>query len=484
MSPTKQFSQPIKQEFNGIRPMSTLNRPFTPSRVYHDDTQYRDRSRSIGNDLNTPHNKLTPERSVPIHIEQNKNVRNGRTTPTIQLNRNGAAIKDNSFAMKMQYKHASSLEASIMSDNLEAGYTPIGPDQEKELYQSLEDEILSNIKVLEGESDENSNRENRCNFTASIASDVAVHDYDMKRKSVSALSSVRNTLKTPVGEVEIPRSGVYINTKWQSGGGTYDDVITELSKGPVKLNRVDVENWISKLPPKAGVGGDTKGTDLALQPPESQKKSEITPEIQTIHENKLSSVESNSNKTKQLPSQRLRQQAMEAKNKTLQATDDNHHSSFSNSNTEDAQEPSKLPQSSKQKRALKKPERVPSIYKLKLKPKIRPRKDNRPEKKASKIPTPISYRQGQPKTKTTKKNATQRSGIRSRNESQSTAVSTGDLDTDEGTWSSELSFSLDASNPQLKEHCDTNNIRTEEKEQQKENGGKEKEEVGEEETWV
>ncbi|XP_044143016.1 GAS2-like protein 2 [Bufo gargarizans] len=465
-SPTKQFSQAIKQESNGVKPMSTFTRPYTPSRAYHDP--------------NTPHNKLIPTRSVPVHTEQNNNVRSGRSTPTIPLNRNGTAIKENSFAMKMQYKHASFLEDSILSDNVEAGYTykplPIGPDQEKELYQSLEDEILSNIKVMEGDSDENSNHENRRNdFTPSIASDVAVHDFDMKRKSVSALSSARNTLKTPDGEVEIPRSGVYINTKWPSGGGSYDDVITELTKGPVKLNRVDVENWISKIHPKVGAGRDAKEKDTPLQPPESQEKSEITSEIQIIHK-KLSSVEINSNKMKQLPSQRLRQQALEAKKKT----EDNQDSLVSSSNKEDAREQSKLPQSSKPKKALKKPERVPSIYKLKLKPKIRPRKDNRPEKKPSKIPTPVSYRLGQSKAKNTKKHAAKPSGIRSRKESQSTAVSTGDLDTDEGTWSSELSFSLEASNPQNKEQCDTDNIRSEEKQEEHDRGKEE----DEEETWV
>ncbi|MBN3319178.1 GA2L1 protein, partial [Atractosteus spatula] len=46
------------------------------------------------------------------------------------------------------------------------------------------------------------------------------------------------------------------------------------------------------------------------------------------------------------------------------------------------------------KKGLKKPERVPSIYKLKLRPKLRPRTDNRPEKSPSRIPTPVSYKQG------------------------------------------------------------------------------------------
>lgn len=44
------------------------------------------------------------------------------------------------------------------------------------------------------------------------------------------------------------------------------------------------------------------------------------------------------------------------------------------------------------KTSLKKPERVPSIYKLKLRSQVRPRVDSQPDKKPSKIPTPLSYR--------------------------------------------------------------------------------------------
>ncbi|KAG9487125.1 hypothetical protein GDO78_007152 [Eleutherodactylus coqui] len=44
------------------------------------------------------------------------------------------------------------------------------------------------------------------------------------------------------------------------------------------------------------------------------------------------------------------------------------------------------------KKTLKRPDRVPSIYKLKLRPKIRPRADNQPDKSPSRIPTPLNYR--------------------------------------------------------------------------------------------
>lgn len=46
----------------------------------------------------------------------------------------------------------------------------------------------------------------------------------------------------------------------------------------------------------------------------------------------------------------------------------------------------------KPRRCLKKPERVPSIYKLKLRPKVRPRRDHRPGKRPSRIPTPLGQR--------------------------------------------------------------------------------------------
>ncbi|XP_056384695.1 GAS2-like protein 1 [Hyla sarda] len=44
------------------------------------------------------------------------------------------------------------------------------------------------------------------------------------------------------------------------------------------------------------------------------------------------------------------------------------------------------------KKTLKRPDRIPSIYKLKLRPKIRPRADTQPDKSPSRIPTPLHYK--------------------------------------------------------------------------------------------
>ncbi|XP_061459007.1 GAS2-like protein 1 [Rhineura floridana] len=48
------------------------------------------------------------------------------------------------------------------------------------------------------------------------------------------------------------------------------------------------------------------------------------------------------------------------------------------------------------KLSLKKPDRVPSIYKLKLRPQTKPRTDSQPDKAPSKIPTPLSYKAAGP----------------------------------------------------------------------------------------
>lgn len=57
------------------------------------------------------------------------------------------------------------------------------------------------------------------------------------------------------------------------------------------------------------------------------------------------------------------------------------------------------------KKSQKRPDRVPSIYKLKLRPKIRPRVDTQPDKSPSRIPTPFNYRTASspPKPATTRR---------------------------------------------------------------------------------
>ncbi|XP_053561389.1 GAS2-like protein 2 [Bombina bombina] len=467
-SPTKQLNYSKKPEIaakNSTKSIPIYNRPPTPSRSFHSEPQYRDRSKFVGSENTILHNKLISTKSNELNDEKHYHLSSGRLTPTVHLNKNGIAqLEDKTLQSR---NNINNLETQDISEAVERDcmYTPlpINPEQEKELYRSLEDEILSNIKVLEGESEENNNSENRgITLGHSIASDYAVHDTNLLDTSASTMSSISNTLRTPEGEVGVPRSGVYINTKWQSGT-SFDDVITELANNRVKLNRVDVESWISKIPPKVAVEKITETNNTSkhkiyeVREPAEMKRSVV--------KKRVPSMDVKGGKVKQLPSQRARQLAAEAKKKALETVASNKIVSTNSTNEDASLDQSKLPQGSKQKRALKKPERVPSIYKLKLRPKIRPRRDNRPEKKPSKIPTPVSYRQARNKAnakvsgRSPKSSGTNVAGARSRNTSLSTAVSTEEVESDE-----ELSASQQESQ-NIQNHGENNPTRTDEDEE-------------------
>ncbi|MEE6509319.1 hypothetical protein FKM82_025562 [Ascaphus truei] len=470
---TKQPSQPAKHETitrNSVKSTPVFNRPSTPSRSYLSEPQYRERGKVVGRENTTSHDELKST-SVQAYGQQHRNARASMSTPTIQLNKNGVAQledKDSNQTWTVQSRQAnSSLEALDISDNVKRDcmYTPlpIDPEQEKELYQSLEDEILSNIKALEGDSDENNNLENRLrDFTPerSVASDTAVRDFNVLGSSISTVSSLTNTLKTPGGEAEVPRSGVYINTKWPSGAN-YDDVIMELTKGRMKLNRVDVENWISRIPPKGTVEHFTE-RNLPHRNKTHEKKEPSGTQKNTVKK-RMSFVEAKGSNLKQLPSQRARHLAMEIKKKASETLPVPQTVSISSPKEVAGLEKSNLLQGSKLKRSLKKPERVPSIYKLKLRPKIRPRQDNRPEKKPSRIPTPIAFRQVQNRTsakhpgRSQQSQLAKRAGVQSLNMSQCTAASTEDLSSDDEAWSSEISASPQATNSLKQESRGVNN---------------------------
>eukprot|EP00079_Xenopus_tropicalis_P009646 XP_002933878.2 PREDICTED: GAS2-like protein 2 [Xenopus tropicalis] len=422
-------------------------RPATPSRISCGSSQYKETDKSVANEIITSNNYVKTKPSVS---SEERIIRTGRATPTIHLKKNGimqSEHKVSNLPLRMQRKpEAIETSQSIERDCM---YTPlpIDPEQEKQIYRSLEDEILTNIKVLEGESEE-SNPENRLkDFTSDcgVASDTAARDLNMPEKSTQ-LSSLC-TLKKPMGQEGVPRSGVYINTTWQSGA-SYDDVITELTKGHVKLNRVDVENWISKIPSK----GIVKEADTSQRNKVCENGHSAAVPQRTLARKKTLSTEMKGSKPKQLPSQRARQLALENKKKMVENVSENQASTVSGNSEDAVEEKIKLPQGLKPKRSLKKPERVPSIYKLKLRPKIRPRRDNRPEKKASRIPTPVSYRQALSRknskalkrTQSYQAKANNTSPAQNLNESKSSVVISEDVVSDDETCENSVPLQAEA----------------------------------------
>ena len=211
---------------------------------------------------------------------------------------------------------------------------PAGGIKERATYHSLGEQLLANMKLLE----------------------------------------VAGACPQGTGSGVIRRSGVYVPSlggRWPEPGGPYDKVIQELAQGPPPLLKVDLGAW------KAAPTGSPKPAVSAG--PGSPK-------------GKLGAEESGL-RTKASPS------AKGARTTKVPAQGGQDCSAPAVSATPESATPSPSAPSSdkakacpgKGKRTLRKPQRVPSIYKLKLRHRIRPRRDHRPEKQPSRIPKPLTY---------------------------------------------------------------------------------------------
>ncbi|XP_042550364.1 GAS2-like protein 2 [Dipodomys spectabilis] len=176
------------------------------------------------------------------------------------------------------------------------------------------------------------------------------------------------------GSSVIPRSGVYVPSlsgRWPAPGGPYDKVIQELAQGPPPLLKVDLGSWKvtptgSPKPAVTGGPGSTKGK-LGARESKPKEKASLSEE-----DTKMSHV--------------LPPGGQECSTPTVSSSQEAPRPSLSESHSDKAKA-----YLGKGKRTLRKPQRVPSIYKLKLRPRIRPRKDHRPEKQPSRIPKPLAY---------------------------------------------------------------------------------------------
>ncbi|DAA19070.1 GAS2-like protein 2 [Bos taurus] len=172
------------------------------------------------------------------------------------------------------------------------------------------------------------------------------------------------------GSVVIPRSGVYVPSLggwWPDPGGLYDKVIQELIQDPPPLLKVDLGAWKaappgSPTPAVTACPGSLKGK---LRAQESGLRTVANPSAKGIS-------------TKA-------QGGQDCSAPTVSASPESLTLSPSDPSSERAKA---CP--TKGKRTLRKPQRIPSIYKLKLRPRIRPRRDHRPEKRPSRIPKPLT----------------------------------------------------------------------------------------------
>uniref|UniRef100_UPI00398E582B GAS2-like protein 2A n=1 Tax=Pristiophorus japonicus TaxID=55135 RepID=UPI00398E582B len=285
---------------------------------------------------------------------------------------------------------------------------PIDPAQESELYKTLEDEIVSNMKALAVDFDEDSG--------LNIFSSVSSLPGSSKQKEFKRLDSVSpsrysvfsitggashvDNINKPYSYSSVASPHSMIATQ---NGNSFNAVLAELVSGTQKLNRVDIENWIAKSPPEMVAPDPSANLQPAvLSSTETSRPDRIEEQSAKCTEIGSTSVQCNQQNTgfKATDPGTVKSHTTMAQN-DINVLEVNSISTIEGSDTNSSFEWPDPPitlqkprvQQGRQKRSLKKPERVPSIYKLKLRPKIRPRRDNRPEKKPSKIPTPLSYRQ-------------------------------------------------------------------------------------------
>ncbi|KAG8520179.1 GAS2-like protein 2 [Galemys pyrenaicus] len=227
-------------------------------------------------------------------------------------------------------------ESQGLGTQEQEGKSPVRPlcrTKEQAMYHSLEEELLANMKLLE--------------------------------------VGGAHPPSTETGV--IPRSGVYVPSlggRWPEPGGPYDKVIQELARGPPPLLKVDLGAWktVPRGSPKLAVTtslGSPKGK-LGTRESEPSKKVHL-------------GAKSTSKRTPALGGQ-------DCAALPVSANPDSPTLSPSGPGPNKAKA---CP--GKGKRTLRKPQRVPSIYKLKLRPRIRPRRDHRPEKRPSRIPKPLAY---------------------------------------------------------------------------------------------
>uniref|UniRef100_A0A8C5RN65 GAR domain-containing protein n=1 Tax=Laticauda laticaudata TaxID=8630 RepID=A0A8C5RN65_LATLA len=252
---------------------------------------------------------------------------------------------------------------------------PINLAEEQALYKSLEEEILSNIKELESDSEDNhllgENQLEEFKKDNDPETNSTMVGCNLPKVSVPSLSFLQRTKKILTYSEGVPRSGVYVperDTRLHPAGLHYDSVIQELS---MALHLEHLGTDLSSSFPINSYLLNGSQAKLKFGEREIPREIPLLPEAKEDkppHANNggQTEVSENSDTPQILPNEETPKP------------------SESSVDAEKVQ--------SKPRRSLKKPERVPSFYKLKLCPKIRPRRDHRPEKKPSKIPTPVAYR--------------------------------------------------------------------------------------------
>ncbi|XP_067862007.1 GAS2-like protein 1 [Heptranchias perlo] len=290
-------------------------------------------------------------------------------------------------------------------------------NKEKELYRSFEEEFLANTKQVSLETDASETVEMFLDTNAAQPIQTAEQKMidSAYCSTTSSTSSLNVANKLPIlnhmGERQREGAEKLMAIPLGQSFSGCNAVVSEIQEGCDQMDRVDGVDWnggCARVCTTNNVLKTIENVSEAIRlSPLGEKK---LYEIELKYRHNVSSYRTPPELEKEpngdAPNESCTEQgdcsAVDQIN-TLIADDDQGHENSEGSIIETSSESSinvqlnshhKHTVQMRPKKGLKKPDRVPSIYKLKLRPKIRPRTDNQPEKRPSKIPTPVSCRQG------------------------------------------------------------------------------------------
>ncbi|XP_041058735.1 GAS2-like protein 2A [Carcharodon carcharias] len=301
---------------------------------------------------------------------------------------------------------SSEIDGSEEIFNLTQGFDP---NKEQELYRSFEEEFLANTKQVLSESGGSET------FGMFLDTNVAQPVRKAKQRmtgsvhcsTTSSTSSTNlvNKLQNHLGEeaeklMPMPLEQSYSHC---------NSVISENREGCGQMDTVDGSEWNGRCPSVCTTTNNVLKTienvsEPILSSPLAEKRFYMMDQHSVSSQNGPPELEKEQNG--EAPTEKCTEQEecnTVDKITTQNAGDDQGRENSEGSFIETSSESSinvqlnfhhKHAVQMRPKKGLKKPDRVPSIYKMKLRPKIRPRTDNRPEKRPSQIPTPVSCRQG------------------------------------------------------------------------------------------
>ncbi|XP_078083524.1 GAS2-like protein 1 [Mustelus asterias] len=275
----------------------------------------------------------------------------------------------------------------------------IDPSKEQELYRSFEEEFLANTKQVLSERGDSEVFGTFLDPVRKAEQRMTDSAYCSTTSSTSSINVV-NKLQNHPGERQ--REDAEKLTPGPLGlYGDCNSVMSEIREGCGQMDAVDGSEW------NGGCHNILKTIEDVREPILSSPLSETKFYMMDLHnvpsQRELPELEKEENGV--APIKRCIEQDSNTVDTitTLNVGDDQGHENSEGSFVETSSESSinvqlnshhKPTVQMRPKKGLKKPDRVPSVYKLKLRPKIRPRTDNRPEKRPSQIPKPVSCRPG------------------------------------------------------------------------------------------